>query len=407
MLTSVSTNLREAKKKLEGIKAQQGRGTDLIRKPTYKGGKKRFYYSEEPKGEPEEEPWQKGGESKQGKTYPVGVANLRNDHRSYIPTEVSYAKEGLTDKARNAWNGGETTAQDVSEYYFGQEDEVLNYAGQSFDSLPQDVKDSVLGYTEDLTSRLMSMTTPDSEEWNMMKDSISREGRANESYAKEHISDAWWWKDVLYCNHCGADLYAEASWVEPLNDVGDDKMNRVVPDHLRNHGISESYAKESNGKYLFREELSGNVGAEDDLDSIKKHLDKKIGGGYVFLNEHDQSPWTGLDLGILPVVYHTDGSIGEAEEQEQDGWGDPEQTAKDIYDLGHPEGDKESTEGDIEDYEDSQQDEDRIADDEQRDGEEGGVGSGRHKEGKDDKDIKFARGVLESFLTTFVSWFSN
>ena len=65
MLTSVGTNLREAKKKLEGIKEQQGRGTDLIRKPTYKDGKKRFYYSEEPKGEPTEEPWQKGGESYQ------------------------------------------------------------------------------------------------------------------------------------------------------------------------------------------------------------------------------------------------------------------------------------------------------------------------------------------------------
>ncbi len=76
-----------------------------------------------------------------------------------------------------------------------------------------------------------------------------------ESYAKESNMDQWWWKDVkwesgfdqdfLYCNHCGADLYAEASWVEPLNNVGDDKMNRVVPDHLRNHGISESYSKET------------------------------------------------------------------------------------------------------------------------------------------------------------------
>ena len=63
MGSSISTNLREAKKKLEGIKAQQGRGTDLVRKPTYKDGKKRFYYSEEPKGEPPEEQWQKGGES--------------------------------------------------------------------------------------------------------------------------------------------------------------------------------------------------------------------------------------------------------------------------------------------------------------------------------------------------------
>lgn len=62
-LSNVGANLRDARKKLEGIKAQQGRGTQLVRKPTYKDGSKRFYYSEEPKGEPAEEPWQKGGES--------------------------------------------------------------------------------------------------------------------------------------------------------------------------------------------------------------------------------------------------------------------------------------------------------------------------------------------------------
>jgi len=83
------------------------------------------------------------------------------------------------------------------------------------------------------------------------------ESLGEESYAKEHISDAWWWKDVewesgfdqdfLWCKTCRADLYAEASWVEPLNNVGEDKMNRVVPDHLKQHGISnESHAKEAN-----------------------------------------------------------------------------------------------------------------------------------------------------------------
>ena len=48
-LTGASTDLREAKKKLEGIKAQQARGTTLTRKPTYQNGRKNFYYSEEPK----------------------------------------------------------------------------------------------------------------------------------------------------------------------------------------------------------------------------------------------------------------------------------------------------------------------------------------------------------------------
>lgn len=76
-----------------------------------------------------------------------------------------------------------------------------------------------------------------------------------ESKATEHISNEWWWKytkwesgfdqDFLYCNKCGRDLYSIASWVEPLNNVGDDKMNKVVPDHLREHGIGESKAKEA------------------------------------------------------------------------------------------------------------------------------------------------------------------
>lgn len=48
-LTGASTNLRDARKKLEGIKMQQDRGTQLVRKATYPDGKKRFYYSEEPK----------------------------------------------------------------------------------------------------------------------------------------------------------------------------------------------------------------------------------------------------------------------------------------------------------------------------------------------------------------------
>ena len=50
-LSNIGANLRDAKKKLDGIKAQQGRGTDLVRKSTYPSGKKRFYYSEEPKVE--------------------------------------------------------------------------------------------------------------------------------------------------------------------------------------------------------------------------------------------------------------------------------------------------------------------------------------------------------------------
>ncbi|KKM92227.1 hypothetical protein LCGC14_1220540 [marine sediment metagenome] len=50
-LSNLGANLRDTRKKLQGIKDQQGRGTTLVRKPTYPDNKKRFYYSEEPKGE--------------------------------------------------------------------------------------------------------------------------------------------------------------------------------------------------------------------------------------------------------------------------------------------------------------------------------------------------------------------
>jgi len=103
-----------------------------------------------------------------------------------IQWKMVHANEGLTDNARQSWDSGETTAQDVSDHYYGDDDGVLEYSGKSFDSLPQDVKDSVLGYTEDLTSRLMSMTTPDSLEWNMMNDSISREGKASEDFSSDY-----------------------------------------------------------------------------------------------------------------------------------------------------------------------------------------------------------------------------
>ena len=33
-------------------------------------------------------------------------------------------------------------------------------------------------------------------------------------------------------------MYAPASYVEPLNNVGDDKMNKFVPEHLKTHGIT-------------------------------------------------------------------------------------------------------------------------------------------------------------------------
>ncbi len=112
----------------------------------------------------------------------------------------------------------------------------------------------VVGMREHIKNTHFNGSLPDFQQW-MVKDYWGMKPMS-EVKANEHISDEWWWKEVkwesgfdqdfLYCNTCGADLYAEASWVAPLNNVGDDKMNRVVPDHLRRHGISnEVYAKET------------------------------------------------------------------------------------------------------------------------------------------------------------------
>lgn len=45
-LTSASTNLREAKKKLDKLKSDKEKGIILTREPTFKGGKKRFFFKE-------------------------------------------------------------------------------------------------------------------------------------------------------------------------------------------------------------------------------------------------------------------------------------------------------------------------------------------------------------------------
>ena len=46
-LGNASTNLREAKKKLEKLKSDKEKGVILTRVPTFKDGKKRFFFKEE------------------------------------------------------------------------------------------------------------------------------------------------------------------------------------------------------------------------------------------------------------------------------------------------------------------------------------------------------------------------
>jgi hypothetical protein len=71
-----------------------------------------------------------------------------------------------------------------------------------------------------------------------------------EAKGSENTGDFWWGKHVtwesgydqdnLYCNHCNRELYAPASWIEPVNSITDEKMNRFVPHHLKTvHGITE------------------------------------------------------------------------------------------------------------------------------------------------------------------------
>ncbi len=88
-LSNNSANLRDARKKLEGIKAQQGRGTQLVRKTTYKSdqygkSKPRFYYSEEPKEE--EKPKQKLIGNRQGK-WNIDVP-MKPEHRQNLINDV-------------------------------------------------------------------------------------------------------------------------------------------------------------------------------------------------------------------------------------------------------------------------------------------------------------------------------
>jgi len=256
-----------------------------------------------------------------------------------------------------------------------------------------------------------------------------------ESKATEHISDAWWWKDVewesgfdqdfLWCKTCRADLYAEASWVEPLNNVGEDKMNRVVPDHLKQHGISnESKATEDHADpkivgtwfnlkdnrwsyvgddrywqeleewekeraYLMEEKGIGIESRAGDLKKEIKNLEK-----FIHYATFENPLNMGSDRAKLEDLKAELASLGEANEVKSEmelkhnDWGNTlpfwcltcgagGEEPEDIeahYDLtGHGKKGESRTkhgEGDIEDYEDEQQDEDRIADDEQRDAEE-------------------------------------
>ncbi len=221
----------------------------------------------------------------------AGFPGDGDDLSAYGSYYESKAREGLTDNARQSWDSGETTAQDVSDHYYGNDDGVLNYSGQSFDSLPQNVKDSVLGYTEDLTSRLMSMTTPDSEEWNMMNDSIAREVNIERGDSSMKIDgqnvikiwesmSGWYWYAVedqgsyTGVGMDGEDIQAHAwyGYVQGMsNEWGTWDSNELekagvwtVPKSNWGWTGKESYAKEDNIVDAFK--YANNMDDDDDMD---------------------------------------------------------------------------------------------------------------------------------------------
>ena len=99
-------------------------------------------------------------------------------------------------------------------------------------------------------------TPEDYVEWDRAVNNLDEYGNiVRESYkAKEVTGDYWWgnhvkWEsgmdqDFLYCNHCGRDLYVDASY-HGDGSASDENVNAVVQTHMRDHGITESYAKEA------------------------------------------------------------------------------------------------------------------------------------------------------------------
>ena len=109
---------------------------------------------------------------------------------------------------------------------------------------------------------------------NHLRDDHPDQVSQSESYAKEVTGDYWWgnhvkWEsgmdqDFLYCNHCGQDLYVDASY-HGDGSISDENVNEVVQTHMRNHGITESYAKEAKWECL---------DCDQEFDDAGKHQDE-------------------------------------------------------------------------------------------------------------------------------------
>ena len=107
---------------------------------------------------------------------------LIKDKKQRINESKLRSTENIWDEARTNWDSGDITG-DISGHYFGNEDEILDHGGKSFDELPQNMKDLVKSYSEDMISNTMSMTLPDGEEWDILQ------SRMNESRPKANENE--------------------------------------------------------------------------------------------------------------------------------------------------------------------------------------------------------------------------
>ena len=157
--------------------------------------------------------------------------------RADLGLEVSKANEDLNE------DGGFNTDQD---YY----DPVgVRYSERAYDWLEEIIDSKAFDGTLESLKTLGKKAgfNETDKQWNNLLSDWKADGGWDK--ANENTGDFWWGKhvtwesgfdqDFLYCNYCKRDMYAPASYWEPLNYIGDDKMNKFIPDHLKQHGITE------------------------------------------------------------------------------------------------------------------------------------------------------------------------
>jgi len=166
-------------------------------------------------------------------------------------------------------------------------------------------------------------SAPESEIIDVVKQHLSTHG-ITEAKAKEARLDS---EGYPICQICGETIKGD-------EDILFDLTNNVTQ-HLLNHGKSESEVAEIQHKMLMGGAMESRS-ASDLREEIKKQEN------FINLASHENPMNMGdaqnkLD-GLRSELESLGGEdLGATEQEEDEGWGSPEETAKDIYDLGHPE----------------------------------------------------------------------